>query len=104
MKRPEYVAAAVSACRQSLDKGFVDEEILERLRAVFSRSGFTDGYYTEKLGPDMFGTRSKDDVTSATNKLLTQIRTSYKDEMPLVPVSFKLEVKKQQTSKAYCMR
>ena len=51
MKRPEYVAAAVLACRQSLDKGFVDEEILERLRAVFSRSGFTDGYYTEKLGP-----------------------------------------------------
>ena len=99
MKRPEYVAAAVLACRQSLDKGFVDEEILERLRAVFSRSGFTDGYYTEKLGPDMFGTRSKDDVTSATNKLLTQIRTSYKDEMPLVPVSFKLEVKNSKPAK-----
>lgn len=93
MKRPEYVAAAVSACRQSLDKGFVDEEILERLRAVFSRSGFTDGYYIGKLGPNMFGTRSKDDVTSATNKLLTQIRTSYKDETPLVPVSFSLQIK-----------
>ena len=93
MKRPEYVAAAVSACRQSLDKGFADADILEKLRAVFSRSGFTDGYYTGKLGPEMFGTRSKEDVTSATNKLLTQIRTSYKDEMPLVPVSFRLELK-----------
>lgn len=94
MKRPEYVASAVSACRQSLDKGFADKEILEKLRAVFSRSGFTDGYYTARLDPDMFGTRSKDDVTSATNKLLTQLRTGYKDEMPLVPVSFALEVKK----------
>lgn len=99
MKRPEYVAAAVSACRQSLDKGFVDGEILENLRAVFSRSGFTDGYYMNKLGPDMFGTRSKEDVTSATNKLLTQIRTTYKDESPLIPVSFTLEVKSNKPAR-----
>ena len=37
--------------------------------------------------------------TSATNKLLTQIRTSYKDEMPLGPVSFKLEVKDGKPAK-----
>ncbi len=65
MKRPEYVAAATAACRQMLDKGFVDEEINSALEKVFSRSGFTDGYYTGKLGPDMFGIRTKDDVTAA---------------------------------------
>lgn len=80
MKRPEYVAAAVSACRTAVDTGNADKEEIDRLRSVFSRSGFTDGYYTANLGRDMFGTRSKDDVTSATDKLLSQIRTEYKDE------------------------
>lgn len=80
MKRPEYVAAAVSACRTAVDSGKADEEQIARLRAVFSRSGFTDGYYKGRLGREMFGTRSKDDVTAATDKLLSQIRTEYKDE------------------------
>lgn len=93
MKRPEYVAAAVAACRQSLDRGYVDSDILEKLRAVFSRSGFTDGYYKGNLGAEMFGTRSKEDVTSANSKLLSQIRTLYKDETPKIPVSFSLDIK-----------
>ena len=41
LKRPEYVAAAVTACRQSLAGEVPD---LETLQSVFSRSGFTDGY------------------------------------------------------------
>ena len=41
MKRPEYVAAAVSACRQAAGGEQVPEKLLEDLRAVFSRSGFT---------------------------------------------------------------
>lgn len=98
MKRPEYVAAAVAACRQGLDKGYVDDSILEKLHAVFSRSGFTDGYYKGKLGAEMFGTRSKDDVTSASNKLLSQIRTMYKDETPKIPVSFSIYVKSGEKS------
>ena len=62
MKRPEYVAAAVTACRQALDGGKPD---LETLRSVFSRSGFTDGYLTGKRTADMFGYRTKEDVTAA---------------------------------------
>ena len=38
LKRPEYVAAAVTACRQSLAGEVPD---LETLQSVFSRSGFT---------------------------------------------------------------
>ena len=66
MKRPEYVAAAVTACRQALDGGHPD---LETLRSVFSRSGFTDGYLTGKRTPDMFGYRTKEDVTAASGVL-----------------------------------
>ena len=41
MKRPEYVAAAVTACKNALEGKPYD---LKTLEAVFSRSGFTDGY------------------------------------------------------------
>lgn len=94
MKRPEYVAAAVAACRQSLDKGYVEPELLKMSEAVFSRSGFTDGYYTGKLGADMFGVRSKENVLSATNKVYGAIHTMYKDERQSVPLCAELTVKK----------
>lgn len=45
MKRPEYVAAAVTAYRNAIDGKDYDAETL---KAVFSRNGFTDGYFTEK--------------------------------------------------------
>ena len=61
MKRPEYVAAAVTALRQ-LKEG--KQPDLQMLRAVFSRSGFTDGYYTGQR-KQMFGVRQKEDVTAA---------------------------------------
>ncbi len=64
MKRPEYVAAAVTACQKAL-RGEQDPALEQDLRAVFSRSGFTDGYFTGHRGVQMFGTRQKDDVTAA---------------------------------------
>lgn len=65
MKRPEYVAAATAACRQMVDNGFIDQKLFATLKDVFSRSGFTDGYYKSRLGSDMFGIRTKDDVIAA---------------------------------------
>ena len=62
MKRPEYVAAAVTACAQALEGSTPD---LDALRSVFSRSGFTDGYLTGRRTADMFGYRTKEDVTAA---------------------------------------
>ena len=50
MKRPEYVAAAVTACRLMRDEGEVPPDLAQKLTAVFSRSGFTDGYFTGKRG------------------------------------------------------
>ena len=89
MKRPEYVAAAVRACREQRDLGFVTDETMNMLRGVFSRTGFTDGYFTGKRGISMFGTRTKDDVLSADKNLLSKIRQSIKDEVQNVEVSGK---------------
>ena len=87
LKRPEYVAAATRACVESRDNGAVDEKTKENLESVFSRTGFTDGYYTSKRGYEMFGYRRKDDVVSATPKLLSEIKNSYKDELKRVDIS-----------------
>ena len=79
MKRPEYVAAAVSAVKNSL-KGEQDSKMLSDLRAVFSRSGFTDGYFTDNRGKDMFGLRQKQDVVAANNAVLKNLLQLYEIE------------------------
>ncbi len=93
MKRPEYVSASVKACVEQRDLGFVTNETAEMLRGVFSRTGFTDGYFTGKRGKEMFGTRTKDDVVSADEKLFSKIRQTYKDELQNVPVKARFEAR-----------
>ena len=82
MKRAEYVAAAVTACKNALEGKAYDEE---QLRAVFSRSGFTDGYLTGRRDGAMFGIRTKEDVTGA-EKVLGELRGLYRGETPRVAV------------------
>ncbi len=94
MKRPEYVAAAVAACRLSADGKPVPRELTEKLEAVFSRSGFTDGYLTGKRGRAMFGIRQKENVTAATGEVLSGLRQMYKEEPPRVGVDYVLRVQK----------
>ncbi len=88
MKRPEYVAAAVTACKNSLNNA-PDNKITESLHAVFSRSGFTKGYFEGKLGKEMFGTRRKEDVENAA-PVLSVLQRLYDNENPLIPVDFSL--------------
>lgn len=88
MKRPEYVAAAVTAVKKRLAGGEADEKTL---RDVFSRSGFTDGYFTGHRDLSMFGSRTKDDVTAAA-AVLPALRNLYKDERACVPVDMRLEM------------
>ena len=90
MKRPEYVAAAVSACRRAADGEPIPPRLLENLEAVFSRSGFTDGYLSAHRGRIMFGTRTKEDVESANSAVFAQLHTLYKNEAQRVPVTFTL--------------
>lgn len=90
MKRPEYVAAAVTACRQALNAEAYD---LETLRKVFSRGGFTDGYLLGRRGPEMRGTRTKEDA-EASGEVLGSLRQLYRAERPAVPVDMKLTVRR----------
>ncbi len=90
MKRPEYVAAAVTVCKNSLD-GIRDEALNSSLQAVFSRSGFTKGYFEGKLGRDMFGIRRKEDVENASNTVFGDLQKLYAKENPLIPVETEFE-------------
>ncbi len=82
MKRPEYAAAAVKAVKSKLSGGEFDTEML---KAVFSRSGFTQGYFNNKRTLDMFGYRQKEDVTAAAG-VLNQLKNLYKDEISCIPI------------------
>ena len=96
MKRPEYVAAAVTACRNALEGRPVD---FDKLMAVFSRSGFTQSYYLGRPGADMFGIRQKEDVTAATNKLLSGFEALYRAETPRVPVDMNLRLAAEEPAR-----
>lgn len=95
MKRPEYVAAATAACRQALYNGFVDPTLSETLKNVFSRQGFTDGYYKNRLGKDMFGIRTKEDVISA-NDAFPFLHELYRKERQSVNIGLKAEILKDK--------
>lgn len=90
MKRPEYVAAAVTACRLMRDEGEVPPDLWDKLTAVFSRSGFTDGYFAAKRGRGMFGKRTRDDVVSASSALFNSLHPLYKNEFQRVPLTMEL--------------
>lgn len=92
MKRPEYVAAAVTACRTSLEGGEAD---METLKSVFSRSGFTDGYFAAKRNLSMFGYRTKDDVLAA-SPVLGSLASLYRAETPRVPVKMDIVIKENK--------
>ena len=89
MKRPEYVAAACQSYR-ALSLG--QDPQLDRLRRVFSRSGFTEGYPSGKRDGNMFGIREKEDVTAADQELLRSLAQSYQKEVPFLPLDLTLTV------------
>lgn len=83
MKRPEYVAAAVTSCKKAID-GEYSASDENTLKSVFSRTGFTNGYFTGER-KDMFGTRQKEDVVAAKD-VLKELSHLYDNENPLVPI------------------
>ncbi len=91
MKRPEYVAAAVTAYRRRRDGEPLDDQLLADLQNVFSRSGFTDGYFTGNRGAAMFGVRRPEDAR-ATAEALSRLTPLYRNERQSVPVTMKLTV------------
>lgn len=88
MKRPEYVAIATESCKKAIENAAYDKDTL---KAVFSRSGFTDGYFTGIRNRELFGYRTKEDVVAAT-PVLKDIANSYRKETPLIAVSMELTI------------
>ena len=91
MKRPEYVASAVHELKAALNGDAPDMKLL---RGVFSRGGFTDGYYTAQR-KDMFGVREKDDVISA-HELIPKIHELYRFERKAHNVDFHAVIKENE--------
>ncbi len=54
LKSPEYVSAVTGIYRKYIDHTVkVSDEDMQELKNAFSRSGFTDGYFTGKTGREM---------------------------------------------------
>lgn len=87
MKRPEYVAAAVTALRMALDGKQPD---METLQAAFSRNGFTDGYFTGNK-KNMFGFRRKEDVLAG-QKVFKSIQNLYQKERTVTEIDFSMQL------------
>lgn len=88
LRTPEYAAAAVTACRAAREGKAYDEALL---RDIFSRSGFTDGYLTNRNDKNMFGVRTQADA-DATRAAAPKARELFRRELSRVPVEFSVEV------------
>ncbi len=91
MKTAEYVAAATYAFKTKLN-GNMPKDMPEILRNSFSRGGFTDGYYTENLGKNMFGIRSEEDK-ALSKQSEGVIHNLYRKDPSIIPLDFSLLVK-----------
>ncbi len=94
MKRPEYVAAATTVYTAAARGEAVSPAQLDNLKRVFSRTGFTDGYYTARRGSDMFGVRRKEDVTAAAG-ILKELAHAFDRELPRREVSLHFQTTPQ---------
>ena len=66
MRSPEYVRDVAKIFRRLLDENRgADDREMARLSEIFSRGGFTDGYYTKAIGRGMLGVRSEADKQSS---------------------------------------
>ncbi|MBE6593568.1 MAG: hypothetical protein E7642_06190, partial [Ruminococcaceae bacterium] len=62
MKSPEYVRDVIRIWRRLLDeRRDATREEMDELAKIFSRGGFTDGYYVKRIDRSMLGVRSEAD-------------------------------------------
>lgn len=67
MKSPAYVGGVTSIWRRLLDEGRgAREEEMTALSELFSREGFTDGYFKQSISYRMLGVRSESDKARTT--------------------------------------
>lgn len=84
MKRPEYVAKATDSAFKACAGLDAD---MDGLAAVFSRGGFTKGYFEGRLGAEMFGRRVSEDAAVSAS-VLPQLHELYRSEFKRDRVRF----------------
>ena len=97
MKRPEYVAVVTGIYRRLIDeKRRPTAEESRQLELAFSRSGFTDGYWQGRKGPQMFGTRPEN--APEPKELFAKARERYENgqENRKIPVNLRLLVRRNE--------
>ncbi|MBQ8600593.1 MAG: U32 family peptidase [Clostridia bacterium] len=98
LKSPEYVGSVCQAFSKAKAGKDVTAEEVQRLRHIFSRDGFTDGYITGDLGPQMFGTKTKtayEDYKQAVSEVVKTFKEGF--ELKKRELSFRLSLRE-----AYC--
>ncbi len=105
MKRPEYAAVVTDIYSRLLrEQRRPTKEEMDTLQLVFSRDGFTDGYFTGKKGDTMFGTKTDVPLDKA-KPLYEQAARRFAEgrEMPRVPVDMAFTARTgQPVSLAVC--
>jgi putative protease len=97
MRRPEYVAAVCTAFRTAIDeKRNLTREELAELATVFSRQGFTDGYFTGDMS-QMQGVREGPNEKAYRQKL-DKLQKLYARErvFPKIGISMEAELAKNR--------
>ncbi len=105
MKSPSYVYGVTKIYRRLLDerRAATREEINE-LQRLFSRSGFTDGYYTGNVGKTMLGVRTENDIAKSRGGegfRSTELKASNEKIRPTPVIPSKVDFpQKRKTAKA----
>lgn len=89
MKRPEYCALSSDCAVKALHGEKYDPELLSK---VFSRGGFTDGYYFGKRDASMFGRRTAEDSKTA-KETYPEIHDQFRREKKRSELIFAVKVK-----------
>ena len=99
MKRPEYVAVVTRIYANAIKENREPtRQELEELELAFSRQGFTDGYYMDRKGPQMFGVREE---TPEPKELFARARATYENgENRKEPVQFFAKICAGQSAQA----
>ena len=82
LKSPEYVGGVASVYRKLIDeKRNANDKEISDLKRLFSRSGFTNGYFKRDKGPSMFGIRTEKDKEMSKGFSLKATKVNPKPEI-----------------------
>jgi len=94
LKSPEYVGSVCRVFAKAKAGQPVTDGDMRDLMHIFSRDGFTDGYLTGRIGPEMFGVKTKTEYADY-KQAVAQVVKTFKEgyELKKRPLSFELKMR-----------